>query len=198
MPRCWCCSRVRGGPAIRRPARRRRPAGHRAGLDAAPPRRPGRVPRRSGRPRRRRTRCTPRCGKPTRRQVSTPGGFTRCARWSGCSSRRPASTSYRCWPTHRIPGRWPSSTKSETAIVARVPVRAFINPENRIMVYRKDNHAPLRRPGFPAQRDAGVGVHRPGDLRDARRGGLGAAMEHRRRPRTRRRNGPRRAPGELR
>ena len=27
--------------------------------------------------------------------------------------------------------------ESETAIVARVPVRAFINPENRIMVYRK-------------------------------------------------------------
>jgi 8-oxo-dGTP pyrophosphatase MutT (NUDIX family) len=27
--------------------------------------------------------------------------------------------------------------ESETAVVARVPVRAFINPENRIMVYRK-------------------------------------------------------------
>ncbi|CAN3131164.1 NUDIX hydrolase [Mycobacterium sp. smrl_JER01] len=29
--------------------------------------------------------------------------------------------------------------ESETALVARVPVRAFVNPENRIMVYRKEN-----------------------------------------------------------
>ena len=29
--------------------------------------------------------------------------------------------------------------ESETAVVARVPVRAFINPENRLMVYRKAN-----------------------------------------------------------
>jgi 8-oxo-dGTP pyrophosphatase MutT (NUDIX family) len=37
--------------------------------------------------------------------------------------------------------------ESETAIVARVPVRAFINPENRIMVYRKEN---TRRSAGPA------------------------------------------------
>ena len=81
--------------------------------------------------------------------------------------------------------------ESETAIVARVPVRAFINPENRLMVYRKRTPT-VRRPGVSAQRDAGVGFHRAGDLGDARRGRLGAAVEHRRRPRTGRRNGPRR------
>jgi 8-oxo-dGTP pyrophosphatase MutT (NUDIX family) len=37
--------------------------------------------------------------------------------------------------------------ESETAIVARVPVRAFVNPENRIMVYRKEN---TRRSAGPA------------------------------------------------
>ncbi|KWX67650.1 coenzyme A pyrophosphatase [Mycobacterium sp. NAZ190054] len=36
---------------------------------------------------------------------------------------------------------------SETALVARVPVRAFINPENRITVYRKEN---TRRSAGPA------------------------------------------------
>ena len=38
--------------------------------------------------------------------------------------------------------------KSETAIVARVPVRAFINPENRLMVYRKENTRRLAGPAF--------------------------------------------------
>jgi hypothetical protein len=28
--------------------------------------------------------------------------------------------------------------QAETAVVARVPLRAFINPENRLMVYRGD------------------------------------------------------------
>ena len=37
---------------------------------------------------------------------------------------------------------------SETAIVARVPVRAFINPENRLMVYRKENTRRLAGPAF--------------------------------------------------
>jgi 8-oxo-dGTP pyrophosphatase MutT (NUDIX family) len=37
---------------------------------------------------------------------------------------------------------------SETAIVARVPVRAFINPENRLMVYRKQNTRRLAGPAF--------------------------------------------------
>jgi 8-oxo-dGTP pyrophosphatase MutT (NUDIX family) len=36
----------------------------------------------------------------------------------------------------------------ETAIVARVPVRAFINPENRIMVYRKENTRRFAGPAF--------------------------------------------------
>ncbi len=37
---------------------------------------------------------------------------------------------------------------SETAIVARVPVRAFVNPENRLMVYRKENTRRLAGPAF--------------------------------------------------
>jgi 8-oxo-dGTP pyrophosphatase MutT (NUDIX family) len=38
--------------------------------------------------------------------------------------------------------------ESETAIVARVPVRAFINPENRIMVYRKERARRFAGPAF--------------------------------------------------
>jgi 8-oxo-dGTP pyrophosphatase MutT (NUDIX family) len=38
--------------------------------------------------------------------------------------------------------------ESETAIVARVPVRAFVNPENRLMVYRKENTRRLAGPAF--------------------------------------------------
>jgi 8-oxo-dGTP pyrophosphatase MutT (NUDIX family) len=38
--------------------------------------------------------------------------------------------------------------ESETAIVARVPVRAFVNPENRIMVYRKANTRRFAGPAF--------------------------------------------------
>ncbi|MDR3662375.1 MAG: CoA pyrophosphatase [Mycobacterium sp.] len=37
---------------------------------------------------------------------------------------------------------------AETAIVARVPVRAFINPENRLMVYRKENTRRFAGPAF--------------------------------------------------
>ena len=36
----------------------------------------------------------------------------------------------------------------ETAIVARVPVRAFINPENRLMVYRDANTSRFAGPAF--------------------------------------------------
>ncbi|MCW2511514.1 MAG: ADP-ribose pyrophosphatase [Mycobacterium sp.] len=38
--------------------------------------------------------------------------------------------------------------EEETAIVARVPVRAFINPENRLMVYRKENTRRFAGPAF--------------------------------------------------
>ncbi|MGZ5390650.1 MAG: NUDIX hydrolase [Mycobacterium sp.] len=38
--------------------------------------------------------------------------------------------------------------ESETAVVARVPVRAFVNPENRIMVYRKENTRRAAGPAF--------------------------------------------------
>ena len=37
---------------------------------------------------------------------------------------------------------------AETAIVARVPVRAFINPENRLMVYREQNTRRFAGPAF--------------------------------------------------
>lgn len=36
----------------------------------------------------------------------------------------------------------------ETAIVARVPVRAFINPENRLVVYRRQNTSRFAGPAF--------------------------------------------------
>ena len=89
------------------------------------------------------------------------------------------------------PGQVAVVDESETAIVARVPVRAFINPENRLMVFRKENTRTPRRARVSAERDVGVGVHRPSDLGDARRGRLGAALEHRRRARVGRRDGPR-------
>ena len=37
---------------------------------------------------------------------------------------------------------------SEAAIVARVPVRAFVNPENRLMVYRQQNSSRFAGPAF--------------------------------------------------
>jgi 8-oxo-dGTP pyrophosphatase MutT (NUDIX family) len=37
---------------------------------------------------------------------------------------------------------------SETAAVARVPVRAFVNPENRLMVYREDRGRRFAGPAF--------------------------------------------------
>src|SRR5215467_11676210 len=38
--------------------------------------------------------------------------------------------------------------EAETAIVSRVPVRAFVNPENRIMVYRKERTRRFAGPAF--------------------------------------------------
>ncbi|WP_029108410.1 CoA pyrophosphatase [Mycobacterium sp. URHD0025] len=38
--------------------------------------------------------------------------------------------------------------ESETAVVARVPVRAFVNPENRLMVYREANTSRFAGPAF--------------------------------------------------
>ena len=46
------------------------------------------------------------------------------------------------------PGRVAVVDETETAIVARVPVRAFINPENRIMVYRKTFNRRFAGPAF--------------------------------------------------
>jgi hypothetical protein len=37
---------------------------------------------------------------------------------------------------------------AEAAIVARVPVRAFINPKNRLMVYREQNTRRFAGPAF--------------------------------------------------
>ena len=37
---------------------------------------------------------------------------------------------------------------AEAAIVARVPLRAFINPENRLMVYRQANTSRFAGPAF--------------------------------------------------
>lgn len=38
--------------------------------------------------------------------------------------------------------------EAETAVVARVPVRAFTNPENRLMVYRSENTSRFAGPAF--------------------------------------------------
>lgn len=38
--------------------------------------------------------------------------------------------------------------EAETALVARIPVRAFVNPENRIMVYRRENTRRFAGPAF--------------------------------------------------
>jgi hypothetical protein len=38
--------------------------------------------------------------------------------------------------------------QSETAIVARVPLRAFVNPENRLMVYRTGGGVRYAGPAF--------------------------------------------------
>ena len=46
------------------------------------------------------------------------------------------------------PGQVAVVDESETAIVARVPVRAFINPDNRIMVYREANTRRFAGPAF--------------------------------------------------
>lgn len=46
------------------------------------------------------------------------------------------------------PGHVLAVDPGETAIVARVPVRAFVNPENRLMVYRKENTRQFAGPAF--------------------------------------------------
>ncbi|MEV0672930.1 CoA pyrophosphatase [Mycobacterium sp. NPDC050441] len=46
------------------------------------------------------------------------------------------------------PGPVAVVNESETAIVARVPVRAFTNPENRLMVYRDANASRFAGPAF--------------------------------------------------
>ncbi|MUL79749.1 CoA pyrophosphatase [Mycolicibacterium sp. CBMA 226] len=46
------------------------------------------------------------------------------------------------------PGDVRAVDPAETAIVARVPVRAFVNPENRLMVYRKENTRQFAGPAF--------------------------------------------------
>ena len=84
---------------------------------------------------------------------------------------------------------------TETAIVSRVPLRAFINPSNRLMVYRGDLGQPLGRPCVSAEPDAGLGIHRPGDFRGTRRRRLGKAVGHQRHPRTGRRDGAGCRPG---
>jgi hypothetical protein len=46
------------------------------------------------------------------------------------------------------PGPVAVVNESETAVVARVPVRAFINPDNRLMVYRDMNSRRWAGPAF--------------------------------------------------
>jgi 8-oxo-dGTP pyrophosphatase MutT (NUDIX family) len=46
------------------------------------------------------------------------------------------------------PGRVSVMDEAETAIVARVPLRAFVNPENRLMVYRRTLSRRFAGPAF--------------------------------------------------
>ncbi len=46
------------------------------------------------------------------------------------------------------PGAVGVVSPGETAVVARVPVRAFVNPENRLMVYREQNSRRYAGPAF--------------------------------------------------
>ena len=46
------------------------------------------------------------------------------------------------------PGPVTVVNEAETAVVARVPVRAFVNPENRLMVYRTDAGKRFAGPAF--------------------------------------------------
>jgi 8-oxo-dGTP pyrophosphatase MutT (NUDIX family) len=46
------------------------------------------------------------------------------------------------------PGRVTAVDEAETAIVARVPVRAFVNPENRLTVYRASSSRRFAGPAF--------------------------------------------------
>lgn len=46
------------------------------------------------------------------------------------------------------PGPVAAVDTGETALVARVPVRAFVNPENRLMVYRQSNTRRYAGPAF--------------------------------------------------
>jgi 8-oxo-dGTP pyrophosphatase MutT (NUDIX family) len=46
------------------------------------------------------------------------------------------------------PGPVAVVNEAETAVVARVPVRAFINPDNRLMVYRSTLHRRFAGPAF--------------------------------------------------
>ena len=70
---------------------------------------------------------------------------------------------------------------SETAIVARVPLRAFINPENRLMVYREDRGRRFAGPAFLLNQMLVWGFTGQVIAGDPRRRGLGRAVEHRRR-----------------
>lgn len=46
------------------------------------------------------------------------------------------------------PGSVAVVDEAETAVVARVPLRAFTNPENRLMVYRSENTSRFAGPAF--------------------------------------------------
>ena len=174
--RYWCCSPARGNrrpadfptaPICWSPSARRRCAT----MPVRPPSPAGRPIPTTTAP------WSPRCGRRTRKPASTPAG---CGRWSpsiGCSSRRRDSTSCPCWPTRLIPARLASSTRAEAAIVARVPVRAFINPKNRLMVYREQNTRRFAGPAFLLNQMLVWGFTGQVISATPRRRGLGRAVE---------------------
>ncbi len=149
-------TRCRGAGAVLRPARRRRagsaagrrPAGHGACLDAAKPFRSGRVPGRGCRTRR----TTARSARPCAEAREETGVDTnRLSPLAVLDRMFIPPTGFHVVPVLAYspdPGRCGWWTRTEAAIVARVPLRAFINPENRLMVYREANTSRFAGPAF--------------------------------------------------
>ena len=129
-------------------------------------------------------RCSRRCGRPAKR----PASDARLHPLATLEEMFIAPSRFHVIPVLAYspdPGPVAVVDETETAIVARVPVRAFINPENRIMVYRKTFNRRFAGPAFLLNEMLVWGFTGQVISCDPRRCRLGAAVEHRRRPRTR-------------
>ena len=183
-PRSRCAGFVLG-PGIRAGRRRCsrgcRPVGHRAGLDIAPPRRPGGVPRRCLRSHRRRS-GGHRPARSARRNRHRPqsrlhptghhGADVHCA---VTVSRRPGVG---VLAGSRPGGRRQRGRNGDCGASSGARLHQPGQPADGVP---RRPRPPLGRPGVSVERDAGLGIHRPGDLCGARRRRLGPALGHHRR-----------------